>query len=144
MIIGRFDEQGRPTIDGRLSIPRLRVDRRRITFLLDTGADRTSLHPRDVSRVRISIEELGGALQSRGVGGLSTYYQEPAVLSFDDQSHARIYLVEILIAAPGQANEGLPSLLGRDVINNWNIRYGPTNDALECVVHYADYSLAVN
>ena len=36
MIVGKFDEHGRPYIEGRLIIPRLNVDRR-MTFLLDTG-----------------------------------------------------------------------------------------------------------
>ncbi len=143
MILGEFDERGRPYIEGRLIIPRLRVDHW-MFFLLDTGAERTCLHPRDVGRARIPIEELGGAMQSRGVGGLSPYYRESALLSFDDQLYTRVYAIELLIASPHEGNEGLPSLLGRDVINNWDIRYDPTNDELECVVHYADYSRAVN
>ena len=58
MIIGEFDEHGRPYVAGRLIIPRLRVDQR-TAFLLDTGADRTCLHPRDTNRAGIPIEELG-------------------------------------------------------------------------------------
>ncbi len=143
MIVGEFDEQGRPYVQGRLIIPRLNVNRR-ITFLLDTGADKTRLHPRDASRARIPFEELGSPMESRGVGGLSPYYREPALLSFDDQSHIRVYLVDLLIAEQREGNEGLPSLLGRDVINHWNVNYDPTNATLECAVRYADYSLAVS
>ena len=143
MIIGRFDERGRPIIQGRLSITRLNVARR-IDFLLDTGAERTCLHPGDTDRMRIPIEALGGAIQSRGVGGISAYYRESALLSFNDQSHTRIYEIELLIADPREGNRGLPSLLGRDVINNWRISYDPTDAALECDVRYADYSLAVS
>ena len=83
-------------------------------------------------------------MQSRGVGGLSPYYRESALIFFDDQSHTRVYLVDLLIAESREGNEGLPSLLGRDVINHWNIRYDPANATLECAVRYADYSLAVS
>ena len=143
MIVGKFDEYGRPYIEGRLIIPRLNVDRR-MTFLLDTGADRTCLHPRDTGRARIPIEELGRPMESRGVGGTSSYYREPTLLLFNDQSYTRIYVVELLIAEQREGNEGLPSLLGRDVINHWNIRYDPSSATLECAVRYADYSLAVS
>ena len=143
MIVGKFDEYGRPYIEGRLIIPRLNVDRR-MTFLLDTGADRTCLHPRDTGRARIPIEELGSPMESRGVGGTSSYYREPTLLLFNDQSYTRIYVVELLIAEQREGNEGLPSLLGRDVINHWNIRYDPSSATLECAVRYADYSLAVS
>lgn len=143
MILGEFDERGRPLIEGRLLIPRLRVDHW-ITFLLDTGAERTCLHPRDTNRARIPIETLGGVIQSRGVGGLSTYNREPALLSFNDHPYTRVYAIELLIADTREGNQGLPSLLGRDVLNNWNVNYDPMNDTLECNVHYADYSLAVN
>lgn len=137
MIIGEFDEWG------RLIIARLNVNRR-IPFLLDTGAERTCLHPRDTNRARIPIEALGGAIQSRGVGGLSRYYRESALLSFYDQLYTRVYAIELLIADPHEGNEGLPSLLGRDVLNSWNINYDPMTDTLECNVRHADHTLAVS
>ena len=143
MIIGKFDERARPYIRGRLIIARFNVELR-IDFLMDTGAERTCIHPRDTNRARIPIGELGGAVGSRGVGGLSAYYREPALLYFEDHLYIRVYAIELLIADPREGSRGLPSLLGRDVINHWNIRYDPTNAALECLVHYADYSLPVN
>ena len=143
MIIGEFDDLGRPYVEGRLMIPRFNVAHR-IDFLLDTGAERTCLHPADTNGARIPIEALGGAIQSRGVGGISAYYREPALLSFDDDPYTRVYAIELLIADPREGNQGLPSLLGRDVINNWRISYDPTDSTLECDVRYADYSLAVN
>ena len=76
-------------------------------------------------------------MESRGVGGTSSYYREPTLLLFNDQSYTRIYVVELLIAEQREGNEGLPSLLGRDVINHWNIRYDPSSATLECAVRYA-------
>ena len=143
MIFGSFDERGRPLMEGRLVIQRLGVDHW-MDFLLDTGAERTCLHSRDVARARVPVDLLGEALQSRGVGGTSTYFMEPALLSFDDQFYTRVYRVELLIAAPGETSAALPSLLGRDVINYWNVNYDPTNGALGCLVRHADYTLPVN
>ena len=143
MIVGEFDVRGRPFIWGRLVIPRLRVDHW-MYFLMDTGAERTCLHFGDVDRARIPVDRLGGVLQSRGIGGLWAYYREPALLSLDDQSYTRVYRVELLIATQDEAISTLPSLLGRDVINQWNINYDPANATLECLVRSADYTLPVN
>ena len=115
-----------------------------MNFLVDTGAERTCLHSGDTSRARIPVSDLGGAMESRGIGGVWTYYRESALLSFDDQSYTRIYMVELLISAPSESGAALPSLLGRDVINQWNISYDPANDTLECLVRSADYTLPVN
>ena len=80
-------------------------------------------------------------MDSRGIGGSSSYYSEPSLLSFADHSETRLYVVGLLIAEPHAANEELPSLLGRDVINHWFMEYDPVNDRLECTVRHADYSL---
>lgn len=118
MIVGEFDERGRPYVECRLIIPRLDVNQR-MAFLLDTGADRTCPHPRDTRRARIPVGELGGATESIGVGGESPYYREHSLLLFDDESLSRVYAVELLVAEPHGDSESLPSLLGRDVINRW-------------------------
>ena len=143
MIIGEFDELGRPYLECRLIIPRLHVNQRTV-FLLDTGADRTCLHPRDARRARIRVGELGGSTESRGIGGASLYYREPSLLLFDDRSYTRVYAVELLIAEPHGGSESLPSLLGRDVINHWRTEYDPTNSILACTVRHADYSLEID
>ena len=140
MIFGEFDEQGRPYVECRLIIPRLQIAQSTV-FLLDTGADRTCLHPRDTRRARIPIEQLGNSMESKGIGGRSPYYSEPSLLSFDDQAQTRVYVVGLLIAKPHPGNEELPSLLGRDVINHWFMEYDPVNARLEFTVRHADYSL---
>ena len=140
MIIGEFDELGRPYVECRLIIPRLQVDER-ILFLLDTGADRTCLHPQDANRVHIPFRRLGNMMNSRGVGGSSSYFSEPATLAFSDKSYTRLYAVGLLIAEPDGGNKGLPSLLGRDVINHWYMQYDPMNAKLEFTVRHADYTL---
>ena len=109
--------------------------------MLDTGADNTSLHPLAARRARIPFSQLGNRANSRGIGGMSSYFREPALLVFDDGDQLRIYSVELRIAEPSESNLPLPSLLGRNVINRWYMQYDPVNTRLECVVRNADFSL---
>ncbi len=143
MILGEFDELGRPYVECRLIIPRLDVNQR-MAFLLDTGADRTCLHPSDTRRARIPVGELGGATESLGIGGALPYYREPSLLLFNDESQTRVYAVELLVAEPRVGIENLPSLLGRDLINRWLVEYDPTNARLACTVRSADYSFQID
>ncbi len=140
MILGEFDDQGRPFVEGRLALPSLRVDRS-ILFLLDTGADITCLHARDSSRAQIPFNALRNTTYTRGIGGASRYFCETAVISFSDGPQTRYYVVELHIAEPSEANENLPSLLGRNIINKWYIQYDPANDRLACTVCYADHTI---
>ena len=140
MIIGGFDGRGRPYFECRVIIPRLGTDEN-IRFLLDTGADNTSLHPLAARRARIPFDQLGNRTDSRGIGGTSSYFREPAFLVFEDGSQLRVYGVELRVAEPNESNQTLPSLLGRNVINHWYVQYDPTNSRLECVVRHADHTL---
>lgn len=140
MIIGGFDGRGRPYVECRVVIPRLGTDEN-VRFLLDTGADNTSLHPLAARRARIPFDQLGNRTGSRGIGGTSSYFREPALLVFDDDSQVRVYEIELRIAEPNESNRTLPSLLGRNVINYWYVQYDPTNARLECEVRYADHTL---
>ncbi len=141
MIIGEFDQFGRPLVEGRLIIPRLRIEED-ISFLLDTGSGSTCLHPEDAITMGIPFDQLGNMTEFRGVGGGSPYFREPAILEFSDGRQTRFYGVRLLIAEPrGMRNGGLPSLLGRDVVNQWYMHYDPTNGRLEFEARGADYTL---
>lgn len=138
MIRGSFD-RGRPLVECRLVIPRLRVNHR-LMLLIDTGSIATCLHPADAIRAGIPFEQLGNEIGYAGVGGSATYFREVANLLFEDDSRLRIYQLNLLIAIPAEYNRELPSLLGRDVLNRWYVGYDPTNDSLECAVRDADHT----
>ncbi len=142
MIIGSLDSAARPYVRCRLALPRFGIVAR-ITLLVDTGADATYLHPHDSMRAGMPFDLLHDSVASLGIGGRSTYFREPAVLSFRDYTARQRYgyRIRINIAKPGDAGGQLPSLLGRDVIRRWRMDYDPTDNRLEFTVREADFTL---
>lgn len=96
-------------------------------FLLDTGAARTCLHPRDA--LNFGVGEATFANRSdwprqrmSGVGGTTLYYVAPATYSFvTDNGGANRIESQILIAQPRTANAALPSLLGWDILERFEL-----------------------
>ena len=140
MIFGAFDREGRPYIRGEIAIPRLEV-KRHVTFLIDTGADGTCIHPEDARRAGVPFDRLVEADTSSGIGGRAVYFREPAVVSFVDEKVRRLYAVELLIAEPTAANAAFPSLLGREKLNRWRMDYDPAHSLLEFTVRSADHTM---
>ena len=61
---------------------------------------------------------LGDPAEFTGIGGTLLYYTELAALSFDDtDGGTQDFEIEIAIAKPHPATNGLASLLGRDLLN---------------------------
>ena len=146
MIRGEFGPTGRPVVEGNLTLPRFGVERN-ITFLVDTGADATCIHPRDGTLAAIPFDQLENAVTSNGVGGPATYFRERAVLEFlDGDARAfHSYEVDVLIAKPAadpmHSINPLHSLLGRDIIDRWRMVYDRTEGILEFTVRSADVVL---
>ena len=90
----------------------------------------------------IPFSQLALRTQSGGVGGISDYFLEPAFLLFNDGDQTRIYDIDLRIAEPNQGNRLLPSLLGRDVINRWDIQYNATSRRLSCSILSADHTIS--
>ena len=114
-----------PFIQAFVHLPRLGL-REWITFLLDTGADGTCLHPRDVAQIGIgSSQMLGSAsVTATGVGGSFSYHWEPSWLMFRESARGFVFCqIELAICEftddPDIGN--LPSLLGRDFLNRCRI-----------------------
>ena len=138
MLRGTFDTDGRPYKEGRLLIPRLRIASK-VSFLVDTGADSTTLLPADASRMGVKYEDL---IQGRhlmiGIGGTAPYYTEESIVIFDDPANFYLYKIDLQIVAPDEHVNRLPSLLGRDILNKWQMVYSPTDDSLTFQVKNAD------
>ncbi len=126
-----------PYVRAAVSLERLGV-MGLVEFLVDTGADRTVLHSKDISVLRIDLSKLDVKTLQRldGVGGGAHYYKEPATLYFmEDGEGAFIqsWSLEILLAMTPMNPKGgptIPSLLGRDILNNFVVRLDPLNDDL--------------
>ena len=139
MIAGEFDPQGYPTVWGRLDLPQWNVSYT-VPFLLDTGADVTTIHPRDAGNAGIPFDRLYAGVTVGGIGGQSTYYREPATLVFADDVERQSYCYDLTvdIAKPEDVSGEIPSLLGRDIIDRWRMVYDRTDDLLEFTVRSAD------
>ena len=111
----------------------------RVVFLLDTGADTTFLMPRDAGRLGVSFQDLARSPEvAQGIGGQASYYEDEATLTFFDRDFMYIYEVDLEIAEPSEHNRGFPSLLGRDIVSRWLLRYEAPRDVLEAEVDSAD------
>lgn len=130
MFYGRFgDTSGRPYVEGRLSIPTLGIVTN-ISFLVDTGADTTCLMPMDALKASLDYSALTNATTSVGVGGAANNFTEPAFVVFNNEGVLIIYKLQLTIFPPGPNIMDVPSLLGRDVIDRFNMVYAPSNDEL--------------
>ena len=142
MLHGRFgDTTGRPYIEGRVVIPRLGI-RGVISFLVDTGADMTVLMPLDGERLDIDYSLLINPVGTVGVGGLGTDYLEPAMVVFTDPGvslHA--YNIELHISAPSPDIANIPSLLGRNILDNREITYNKLANMLVADVLASDIAI---
>jgi hypothetical protein len=96
-----------------------------VRFLIDTGSDRSLIHPAD--SVHLGIDVAADFLStvpetSLGVGGSSSEYEEACDVFLEREGGLWDRLVVPLrIAVPTEANEALPSLLGRDVLFHYRL-----------------------
>ena len=111
-----------PYVQAALLLPRLQLQGL-VNFLIDTGADNTTLSLIDVERLNISYRRLKrDSIESvEGIAGEHFFYQEEAVLMLRDED-AKTYIFAIKVHVPKKGKGGqteqqrrLPSLLGRDV-----------------------------
>jgi len=117
MIYGRFF-RSRPTIRGLLLFSPLGAPIP-VDFVVDTGADVTLIAPTDYATHRVRYSEIQGIdIQSAGYGGRIEAKLAQAALYLRDEAGRYIrILLEAEFSRPDPANEGLPSVLGRDVLD---------------------------
>ena len=69
-----------------------------------------------------------------GIGGGAKYFNEPATVSFAYGPYSTIdYPVDLDVSCE-LGTLGLPSLLGRDILDKWRIEYDPRQGILNCTV----------
>ena len=139
MLRGSFDDTtGRPYIEGTLILPRSRIWSV-ISFLVDTGADTSRLHPLDGFRIGLDYPQLRGRAESTGIGGAVFDYEEEAVVIFAEGVVSYyVYQVKLAIALPTEGTMSLPSLLGRDILDRWYMTYNPSKKTLRFKVISSD------
>ena len=145
MIQGRFgDTSGRPYFEGRLLFPNLGLSGD-ISFIYDTGADTSILMPIDALRLGVDYLSLTEGEKCYGIGGESEQFVEPAMLVFTDPGVClHVYFLDLSIAAPNPEISDFPSLLGRDVIDNWAVTYNKHNAGLTADVVNSDMQLPLS
>ena len=143
MLFGEFvGDTGRPYIDGYVVIPQFRCYSE-ISFLMDTGADNTMLLPKGVSRVGLSYHQLTSKSQGLGIGGLASTFLEPALLAFFNDDTIYGYEIELSILESNDDHGRIEALLGRDIINRWDINYNRPSSVLQADVIFADLTIPI-
>lgn len=143
MIRGRFgDTSGRPFISGRLIIKDLQVISF-VSFCLDTGSDETVILPADGRRFSLDYGKLTGGIESCSLNGNCKLFPVPATVQFfePDYDHPETihsYDITIKIAPNRDDLMQLPSILGRNVFDNWSINYCRHKNRLTIKVLSAD------
>ena len=120
MIPGYFQDENsilRPFVDLTLEFPVANNQALRISFLVDTGADRTLISPVDGARLRseLGVDILGLPFGSPigGIGGQTETRMIDATLDIGEQP---ISTTLSLVEPPPGHFPTMPSLLGRDII----------------------------
>ena len=145
MLRGRFgDTTGRPYIEGRLILPNLNI-RGDISFLVDTGADVSRLHPSDGIRLNIDYGQLSGDAESVGTSGPTHDFTESAVVVFSEPKRfLYAYNITLRIAPIDPEIMDLPSILGRDILDQWQMTYNPQKRRLVFKVILADITIPLS
>ena len=129
MISGYFDPYGAPYLEAHLSIERLGVDGY-VQFLVDTGADSGALHPADGELLGCRFDLLAEHYSVSGVGGSLEYYPEEATITFEGDDGSYGFVVTLDIAKPDPSISELPSLIGRDILNEIRMNYHYSEETL--------------
>ena len=107
----------RPFVDVTLELPSFDLTFRR-PMLVDTGADRTVVSPRDARRLGIDLSRLASGPPSAGVGGIVNTRVVDAIILIESFSTAFTLTMLELSSFPEQ-DELRVSFLGRDILSHF-------------------------
>ncbi len=122
MIDGFFGSDGHAYLEGYVYMPRFSIGGR-VEFLVDTGADVTTLHPDDGRSLNCPFDELENPVRVDGIGGEQTYYDEPIEILFRGTEGSYGFIVTISVGKPSEEANDLESLLGVDILNRMGMDY---------------------
>jgi hypothetical protein len=129
-----------PYVQAALLLPRLRLEGL-VNFMIDTGADNTTLSLIDVERMNLDYRRLkrDSLVPVEGIAGEQYFYREEAILMLrDENGEIYIFPIDVHIPKRGGASQSnrqrrLPSVLGRDVVNQCSIVIGFHDGVVELV-----------
>jgi len=143
MLTGRYgDTTGRPYIEGRLLLPRLGLSAN-VSFLIDTGADTTTLMPLDGTSQGVDYDDLRNPTQCAGFGGKNIGFREYGLVAFSDGIAVFMYRSRFMLVKPKRGIMTIPSVLGRDILNRMIVTFDFSNKRIELHNHESDYIAAV-
>ena len=140
MIIGSFDQEKTALCSEPSFLPRFRLDYE-IDFLVDTGADTTTMHPEDAITMNVPYHKLRRGPSAYGIGDVQANFEETAFVVFAEGDKVRVYGIRLSIPEPSPHNMNFPSLLGQDLMGNWRMVHDPSRDILTFTVVTADFSM---
>ena len=120
MIRGKFTSYAGPAITCSVSLPGLGTGTAEVTFLLDTGASFSILHPGDVASLRVDSSLLSGlrTTTGRGIGGGASYVAVDGRLSIRHlDGNPVTYWLPLHLTERSEVNADYPSVLGMDFIS---------------------------
>jgi predicted aspartyl protease len=125
-----------------VSVPRtgITID---VSFLVDTGAEISVLSARHALALGI-MESDGLEISIAGSSGLSKQRAEIAVMQFLSGRNAYLYRIPIAVLSGDAEYALLPSLLGRDILNRWDMSYRPSRGRLSFDIVSADETLRIS
>ena len=92
--------------------------------------------------IRQSELQQGGSISS--VGGLQhSYLEQQVTLAFKDDSRVHFYGIPVELVDRSEHNQDFPSIIGRDLLHRWRMRYEFSAGLLEFDVLTSDYSLDI-
>ena len=121
MIVGRF-KSGRRYVDATIYLPRFDASAD-VPLLVDTGADTSLLTPTGLKLFRLDYTGFEGAAECFGIGGVLECFVEPAWVMLSGDKTIYSFAVSLEIAKHRSDLVGIPSLLGRDVLDRVRLYY---------------------
>lgn len=93
--------------------------------------------------MNLDYSNLSNPTDTVGIGGVSADYTEDALIAFSDGAKIYAYSLPIIISSPSPEIMDIPSLLGRDILDQWRMTYDKLNSELTFEVMSADLEVPV-